>query len=264
MRSIRHTPYRDKARAGWGTKTSLTVTILIANKHNQEAQRNNSKSLLLCDRNNRETYVNTARAEERYSPEDAHHCRGFKPYKSCPLLRYNWNQPPNSILLHSSCSANPTTPPPLHTLPLSHTVKPVSSLVPHSSSFTVIEPRSCFLLQVTTEIPTSVRLRRSEGGGWQKAPRGQKRREEVGWRKRGAGERSKWGKKNKQKKHYKLCWWVFKYICMKQQAVSAISFSGKKYGEAGSFSPFIFSSNTRLHSLGSLLVPARQADAQRK
>lgn len=126
---------RKRPSGGQRTKTSLTVTIFIT-----IMTRRLSKTILKSHLVWLKQQRNIWKRQRWHSPEDG--CRrlkGLKPYESRPLLLYNWNEPPNSILLNSSCSA---APPPPHALSLSHTVKPVSFPVPHSSSCTVIEPRT--------------------------------------------------------------------------------------------------------------------------
>lgn len=114
---------------------------------------------------------------------------------------------------------------PPHTLSLSHTVEPVSFPVPHSSSFTVIEPRTELLSlagyhrdpSLRTTVPLWGR-RLATDSTRSKEERG------SGQKKMGAGERSKWGRKRLQAVLY-LIHWMFKYIRTKQAVSISLSFS---------------------------------------
>lgn len=139
MRTISHTQNRWRGRESIllseEAQTSLTVTVFITNKQDQVTLQNHSESLLLRDKQQKDG--NTVRAEEWHSPEDAL-LQGIKTW---------WELPSAALQLKQATKQHPAQfkllrwlPP--HTLSLSHTVEPVSFSVPHSSSFTVIEPKT--------------------------------------------------------------------------------------------------------------------------
>lgn len=94
----------------------------------------------------------------------------------------------------ASIQAAPLPPPPSRALPFTHSeasVFPSSSLLLLHRNWAKDGAAFSRRLPQRSEPPDDCAALREEAG--QKSPRGQKRREEVGWR--GAGERSKWGEK---------------------------------------------------------------------
>lgn len=181
----------------------------------QEAEQNESKSHLVWLKQQR----NIRKRQSWHSPEDG--CRrlkGLKPYESRPLLLYKWNEPPNSI--NSSCSA--ASPPP-HALSLSHTVKPVSFPVPHSSSCTVIEPRTELLSLAGYHRDPSLR---TTAPLWGRRLAKSLHAVKRGERKWAEGEQVKGANEGKKRLQAALCSirWVLTYICLKQQAVVRLTF----------------------------------------
>lgn len=145
-------------------------------------------------RRKQQKHRNTVGSEDRHSPEDAYHCEGLKTW---------WELPSATLQLKQATKQHPAQfkllplAPLPHTLSLFHTVEPVSFPAPHSSSSTVIEPRtglafSCRLPQ-RSEPPYDCAALREEAGSRLRTVK--RRREEVGKRKWEQVKRSKWGRK---------------------------------------------------------------------